>query len=230
MKLRVLALLPLLALTACDEIETPGGHVPKDYLSAAAKFQGVYTGQFGGVNTTITVAIEGDRPLVKVQNANRDDLIGAQCGSRVGFLKSFQGEQVKGGYRLSSAKFAFDPGQCASIEGRTLTMKVIDSQTISMSLISRSHTSCTMAMNDMLAGTSYAAAAKIMREGGDPNRPAPFPDRHERPERPERPAPYPDRDREPRPDPFPDHDRERNYPPTPTCSTSYDYISGRLSK
>jgi hypothetical protein len=136
MRILFLLLVTLFVAASCKSVETPGGHVPAQYLAQAKRAAGNYTGTFEGVPTTLTVRFDGDRPRIDVRNA-QNDLLGRGCGSTVGLLQSAELDEQDGAhYALRSATFAFSPGRC-SVEGRTLELSFRDGGVIEADILQR---------------------------------------------------------------------------------------------
>lgn len=129
MRVKVLLAASLLMLAGCDEIETPDGAIPQEFISAAAPLQGTYMGSFQGVPTNLTLQLQGNKPVVVVANNNGNDLIGSKCSSKVGQLHHIRGEKISEGvYRLDNATFVFDAGNCF-MQGRQLSLNFDKTQT-----------------------------------------------------------------------------------------------------
>lgn len=103
-------------LTSCKSGEIINGEVPNEHLAEAKKLEGTYHGQFNGVNGTLAIHFEGNRPVVTYQNENGTDLLNNDCNSQIGQLREVE---VKN--QISSAVFDFDPGTCnKKVAGRHL--------------------------------------------------------------------------------------------------------------
>lgn len=140
LKQSAMAVLALVALSACNEIETPDGRVPAEFLGYAQQLVGSYGGQFEGQPTTIGLQMNGDMPYVTVTNTG-NDILGPSCRSQIGQLVSIRGEKHNNNtYSLESATFAFSPGNC-NAQGRTVTFEFSrDYRTIDASILQSSHT------------------------------------------------------------------------------------------
>ena len=107
----------ILALTACEDINTPNGEIPADYIPQAQKLMGVYRGQFNRISTTVILSLQDRTPVVEVHNSQNNDLLGANCYSRVGKLKKIHVDDSS----VGSAVFEFNRGNC-NVQGTEITL------------------------------------------------------------------------------------------------------------
>lgn len=118
----LLILTPFLALNAVAD-DTPDGTIPNKNLATMEAYVGTYTGKFDGRRGAITVALEGNRPVVSFEaNDGSTDLVGESCGSSIGQLTNIDFDQKSTGEEVDYAVFEFSPGSCLMIRGRTLTL------------------------------------------------------------------------------------------------------------
>ena len=119
-KYLVLAFL-ILTSVACKRVETKDGTVPPEYVSVAKNYEGTYQGNFEGMNGTLTISMDGNRPVAKFVSANGDtDIIGRSCRSSINNLVAITPQEKNNQIRVDSAEFAFNPGACNYIYGRVL--------------------------------------------------------------------------------------------------------------
>lgn len=126
MKLKSLFLaLTALALVACDKTVTvKNGEVPADLLPLAQNLVGSYQGQFDGLSNGLDFSLDGNKLVVKA----RADLLGRNCATAVGALKSLTVESKdKSAVAITGATFELNPGSCREIEGRELDLSRVGS-------------------------------------------------------------------------------------------------------
>ena len=101
----------VLALNACNSIDTPNGKIPMAYQEIAREKVGIYTGKFdGGKTARFEIIMEDDQ--VRAQFI--DPGFGSECQAELGLLKSVQAKEVgPQNFVLERAVFAFDPKLCA---------------------------------------------------------------------------------------------------------------------
>lgn len=120
---KILLITPLFGLAACKDVKTPDGKIPADYVDEAQAYMGTYDGKFDGRRGTITLSLNGDRPVVQFNSdSGSNDIAGNNCNSEVGQLESVDIDKKKDQYELDSATFSFHPGNCFEIQGRELTL------------------------------------------------------------------------------------------------------------
>ncbi|KHD88677.1 MAG: hypothetical protein OM95_07690 [Bdellovibrio sp. ArHS] len=134
MKKFVLLLVATMALTACKTVKIENGEVPDEYLARAKKVEGVYQGSFEGRRGELTIAFQGNRPVLSYKDARGDSFVMPQCQSSVNDLK-WAYVTRKGA--VESVGFYFDPGVCY-MDGREVVLSFSDDyNTIRVSILDR---------------------------------------------------------------------------------------------
>ncbi|WP_415064269.1 hypothetical protein [Bdellovibrio sp.] len=118
MKRFILMLLATTALVACKTIEIENGEVPDEYLARAKKLEGVYSGSFEGRRGEMTIAFEGNRPVLSFKDSRGDSFMPSSCKSSINDLKWVYVNRKEA---VDSAAFYFDPGTCF-IQGREVVL------------------------------------------------------------------------------------------------------------
>lgn len=122
MKFLTLFLTPFIALAAMAD-ETPDGTIPSKHLGVMDAYVGSYTGKFDGRRGTLTLTMDGQRPTLSFTAEDGSaDMVGSDCASEIGQLTNVDFDQKKSGVELDDATFAFTPGNCISIRGRTVNL------------------------------------------------------------------------------------------------------------
>lgn len=124
--LLLVASVGVIALSACNEIQTPDGKIPAGAESQLGEYLGEFEGHFDGASGKITLSLEDLKPKVTftTTDGRHQDLIDASCDSRVGSMLSYKAKKVSDDkYVLKSVVMGFDPGACSNIRGRALNIK-----------------------------------------------------------------------------------------------------------
>lgn len=98
-------------LFGCNEITVIDGKVPQEILSEAQKLVGEYPGSFNWREGVLHVRMEGEKLKVGFSSKLGNDILGADCNSWIGDLKTVQVDQ-QGDSQKILAKFAFHRGNC----------------------------------------------------------------------------------------------------------------------
>ncbi len=111
----------LVIFSACKtSVQVTNGEVPSQYLEHAKKAEGVYHGQFNGVSGDLIVSFSANRPVVRFRNKNGSDILNSGCKSKIGSARQAEVTGDNDNFRINSAVFDFDPGQCRkNIDGRS---------------------------------------------------------------------------------------------------------------
>lgn len=149
--------LALLAL-GCQRASVRDGRVPAEVLPQARALSGLYLGKFAGREGKLRLALVGDRPVVLWQDAQDrrpgGDLLDPRCGSRVGRLKELRTRVTENGTeKIRSAVFAFDPGACSSVQGRTLEISFNGENRFNIYLLDREETDSARPAEHYFSGT-----------------------------------------------------------------------------
>jgi hypothetical protein len=124
MRVQILGLfLLLISFIGCKEVKITDGRVPAEYLSQAKQIEGRYYGTFDGKRAEIQIYFQGDRPFIKYSDAYGNDILDTGCNSKINLLQKIVVSKEDGQYVLDNATFAFHPGSCRLVEGRTLDLK-----------------------------------------------------------------------------------------------------------
>jgi hypothetical protein len=87
--------------------------------NAAFVYSGQYTGKMNGDLTTISVSQSGD--TLSAQLVSSPLLV--ECGASIGQMTNIDTDTDDNGVtKIDWAEFAFDPGTCTYIEGRSITL------------------------------------------------------------------------------------------------------------
>jgi len=118
------------ALTGCRELKVENGELPAEYVEAASRYMGEYSGSFDGKRGQIRLQLEGRKVIFEFRDSRggRDLLPG--CDAIVGQLESAAvQEKSDGQFELMRVSFALDPGSCwSSIRGRELELRFHESR------------------------------------------------------------------------------------------------------
>lgn len=110
MKALLLSIIFLLTL-GCERISTQDGTVPAEYMSIAQKYVGEYRGQFEGEDGSLTLTLDGNKPILSFRSVNGEtDILGANCHSTIGNLVAINPEKHNNVIRVDSAEFAITSG------------------------------------------------------------------------------------------------------------------------
>lgn len=120
----------LLSLVGCDDIETPNGKIPAQYISKAQKLVGAFQGQFKRKPTTVILSLEGHSPIVEIHNNAANDLLGAPCQSQIGKLIKISLDEND----VGSAVFEFSGNKCF-VQGETITLHFKDNSLTAIDLL-----------------------------------------------------------------------------------------------
>lgn len=113
MKKIILPFVIILLLAACERVATKDGTVPNEYMSVAKLYLGDYTGQLEGVNGTLTLSLEGNRPVLKFVGSNgNSDILGGNCDAIIGQLAAITPEKKNDQIRVDAAEFSFSGNKC----------------------------------------------------------------------------------------------------------------------
>jgi hypothetical protein len=119
MKALTSCLLFIAALAGCrTTIDLQDGRVPAQYLSQVQDWVGQYAGDFDGSRVVVDLSLQDDRPVLTVSR----DLLGADCGSRLGHIASVSVRNPKTDSLVRQLDFQIDYGKCR-IDGHTVTVR-----------------------------------------------------------------------------------------------------------
>lgn len=119
----LIAVATLASIAGCKTVKIENGEVPSQYLSEAKKMEGTYRGSFNGVRGNLVILFDGQRPMVRFQNGNDNDILSNNCNSEIGLLRTVTVKSENKNPRVSNATFAFDPGRCGlSVDGREVNI------------------------------------------------------------------------------------------------------------
>ena len=117
---KILFLMALVVLSGCDQkIAIERGELPESLVAAAQPYLGTYVGKFDLRPAEFTLRMEGSRVVLE---SPKDPLYG-NCGASIGSLQQIF-VHGRAHQALADLVFAFDPGQCDEILGRTLTVQL----------------------------------------------------------------------------------------------------------
>jgi hypothetical protein len=122
MKALLLTFIFILTL-GCERVTTKDGTIPAEYMAIAQKYAGEYHGQFEGQNGTMTLALEGNRPVLSFRSSDGStDLLGLGCNSTIGAIAAINPEKHNDVVRVDSAEFAITSGSadCPLLEKNLL--------------------------------------------------------------------------------------------------------------
>lgn len=113
-----LAMVGLVMLSSCDTtIEIKDGRVPQELLQSAQKWAGTYEGYVDGYPITLSLSLNGDRPVIQALPDLTSD---PACQSHAGWLRQISYNKK---LSVSELSFDFDPGFCTrELDGRSLTL------------------------------------------------------------------------------------------------------------
>jgi hypothetical protein len=115
-----------LFLFGCKEVAIKDGRIPKEHLKHAKTIEGRYVGSFNGKKAEMNLFLHGDRPKLKYQDSSSYDILGTDCQSKIGDLKTVWIDQSKAEPTLERMEFALNPGQCAGlVEGRRVILRFL---------------------------------------------------------------------------------------------------------
>lgn len=120
---KTLMALTVLGLVGCKSIPIEGGHLPKQFLHDAKQFEGRYVGSFEGKKAEIVLFLRGDQPVLKYKDQDSDDILGDECQSQIGLLRTINVENKNGKESLGQMEFDFNPGECLTVQGRRVTLR-----------------------------------------------------------------------------------------------------------
>ncbi|WP_413288566.1 hypothetical protein [Bdellovibrio sp. HCB337] len=119
----LLSALALAFVAGCKTVDIKDGRVPTQYLSHAKKLAGTYKGEFNGVPGTLTIAFNGNKPVVTYQNRNGTDILNNNCHSQIGDLLQVTVKNEKKKPEVSNAVFDFEAMGCALlVRGRDISL------------------------------------------------------------------------------------------------------------
>lgn len=121
--LKTLVAMSFLGLAGCKPISIDGGHLPKQFLQQAKQFEGRYVGSFEGKKAEIVLFLRGDQPILKYKDQDSDDLLGTECQSQIGLLRTISVENKNGRESLGQMEFDFNPGACLKVQGRRVSLR-----------------------------------------------------------------------------------------------------------
>lgn len=123
MRLKVLGLFfAFVGLVGCKEVTIKDGRVPQAYLNQAKQLEGKYFGSFDGKKAQVEIYFEGDRPILKYNDSEGDDLLDVSCNSKIGLLQKVILYKKSGKYVVDHAYFGFHPGTCRLVRGRDIEL------------------------------------------------------------------------------------------------------------
>lgn len=100
-------------LTGCKEVKIENGQIPDQYLQQTAQYMGTYSGSFGGVDSTLTLSLEGNVVHVSYKDAQGGtDILDPKCESSFGLLETITVSGSEEAPNLDAAVFAFNPNKC----------------------------------------------------------------------------------------------------------------------
>ena len=113
MKKIILSLVFIFITAACERVATKDGTIPAEYMSVAELYRGNYSGHLEGVNGTLTLTLEGNRPVLKFVGSNgNSDILGGNCEAIIGQLVAITPEKKDSQLRVDAAEFAFSGNKC----------------------------------------------------------------------------------------------------------------------
>jgi hypothetical protein len=130
-------LMVTMLIGGCKEIPIRDGRVPDQYLSQAKQLAGTYVGNFDGKKARIEIIFEENRPRIIYKDSLGNDLIHPRCHSSILDLSKVVVSKHRGRYQLDKVIFAFHPGTCTQIIGRTIALKFSGHNKFTLSLNDR---------------------------------------------------------------------------------------------
>ena len=119
----LLPALMIFALSACKEVKVENGEVPDQYREMAKAYMGTYAGKMNGNAGAVTLALNGRKVVMTYKDPQGSDILDPMCKSAIGRLKSVKVSKDGKVYKLDSATFAFEPGNCwADVDGREVAL------------------------------------------------------------------------------------------------------------
>lgn len=109
-------------LLGCNGTSVRDGRMPAALLEQSPQFSGFYEGKFAGQEGRMRISLHDDRPLLHWWSVNGNDLLDARCSSQVGALTEVRWRETDRGRKVRAMVFAFDPGACASVQGRRVEL------------------------------------------------------------------------------------------------------------
>ncbi len=104
---------------SCKEQKVPNGEIPDEYVKAAQKYMGFYSGKMEGNRGVLKFSLKGKKPVVEFADNRGTDILDPRCESKIGELLSVKVAKKNGAYVLERATFAYDPNFCwPSVQGR----------------------------------------------------------------------------------------------------------------
>lgn len=125
----------VLFFAGCKVVNIQGGHLPSEFLDKAKQFEGRYAGAYEGKSAEIHLFLRGDQPVLTFSDGESNDLLGAECSSQVGHLKSLLTAYRNSQEVLDQMEFELDPGQCPSVQGRSVLLRLPKKNQIELKIL-----------------------------------------------------------------------------------------------
>ncbi len=108
------------AVTSCKQVTIVNGELPAEYIELAKIYMTSYHGSFNSNAGDLHLSLNGKKIVVSFTGDVNDITGDEYCDSKMGDLKMLQVNDQ--GTMIEAASFAFDPGRCSEISGRSFDL------------------------------------------------------------------------------------------------------------